>query len=591
VIKGPVDSTDFFTGPTSSTSYTGREAPMGNFYVSAFDSRGVRILSNTYSLLPAIDMSHNSNVLTSYDEYIGHAPRSYAMPKVYMTELSTNAKLVFNLQELTSEHCFGLLIPTDDISTGTNVYSKIEYGFYVKNGLIYTVEKGVKSSTSYTALINVPVEIVKSGLDIQLVYNGTVLQTYTPTGGVFAFKAGAYFTDWGTKIRIKPHNMQVLQVKIKAAVSDNSCSSTENVTVTVTFPTHTFHNTPVTSNTIKLYDQSGTPLGTDAQTLYSVPAGVYYLNGTINGYTVTQYVYAGYSTVWESQANLGTSALQATHAIGSSSVNPTTGALGYGIATGKLPAGDAGWMAFTPKSVSTADNFWLNTAALTEAPQVGMLEPPAGQMPSMIFPVSGGMLLVNNPATQTFSVRYYSPDVPILAQRNGSGVFQLSQNGTAMGSSISGYDFGYWKPSFLIRKAASGWHGIITNFKCPEQTDDIFAHMKYELDGYYHVMKNCNIRFLYNEEYNSATLTFNIYASNMTKLYDQSDFPTQVLRTGENHITLYVGDDAHCIGEGHFILEVINEKKEHFYLRFFNDSCASCSIEGEGSGGGGGDDE
>jgi hypothetical protein len=287
----------------------------------------------------------------------------------------------------------------------------------------------------------------------------------------------------------------------------------------------------------------------------------------------------GYATAWENSANINAQTAggmpPTPHAIGNSSVNPATGTFGQAIATGKLAPNTAGWMCFTPKSVSSTV-LGTNQMGLTEAPQLNGLNSVAPAFPSVLFPSTGGPMCINTPSSTAFLVAY-APNVPIVAQRDASGVFKLTQNNVPI-TTISNYYFGRWKPSFLVRRTDSGFHSILSNFPCPTSTGQ-YAHLKYELDGYYHVMSTCNVTFVYNEEYNSSALTFNIYTSDMIKQFDQSNFPTVPVALGENRISLFVGDDAHCLGTGQYILEVINAKKEHFYLRFYN-SCTTCAIHG-----------
>jgi len=102
------------------------------------------------------------------------------------------------------------------------------------------------------------------------------------------------------------------------------------------------------------------------------------------------------------------------------------------------------------------------------------------------------------------------------------------------------------------------------------------------MDGYYHIMKNGDINFVFNQEYNTANLTFNLYNSNDILIKTQANFPVQSTTNGMNYITLVVRD-SYCIGSGFFYLEVINSKNEKMYLRFFNDY-SSCTVQGEQGG-------
>lgn len=131
------------------------------------------------------------------------------------------------------------------------------------------------------------------------------------------------------------------------------------------------------------------------------------------------------------------------------------------------------------------------------------------------------------------------------------------------------------RPSGIIQlkansnKVNQGFQDVTTSFGC-SAGDEIYAGLKYKLDGYYHVMLDGKIRFEYEEEYAATDLNFNLYDQANQLVKTQADFPAYTTSHGPNMVTLDVSDDAHCIGNQYFYLEVINEKKEKLYLRFYN---------------------
>jgi hypothetical protein len=228
----------------------------------------------------------------------------------------------------------------------------------------------------------------------------------------------------------------------------------------------------------------------------------------------------------------------------------------------------------------------VNTFALNESPQYGSLDNPPFTMPVLFFNTGGGVMMINYPGNQFVTPIAYAPGNPIVVQRNAANAYKIMQQNIQRGTTINSYYPGRWKPSALVRMRESGFYGVVSNFPCSPVSTGQYAHLKYELDGYRHNMSNCNIDFVYFEEYAASQLKFTIYTSDMYKLYDQTNFPAVNVTPGENRITLYVGDNAHCIGIGTFILDVVNDKKEHFYLRFYNGSCTSCQAGGSNGGDG-----
>lgn len=590
VFGGTLDSTTFFTGPTSGLSFSFRNVPMGHYNLAAFDSRGVRIYSNTYSHLPAMTFTDRSNVAVTYNEYLSCAEPAYVSPSLYMTE-QTDGSISFVVKEITKEHAFGVLLPTDAINGGTSSYGKLEAGFLVKNGLVYTIEKGVMSTSSITALKEMELKVLKTGGNLQLIANGSVLKTIT-LPSVFEYKAGIYLAKWGISLQMKPLLLSKLPFRVSHSVTNNTCSNT-GVNLNITFPavgSGGFHGTLVSARSFQLYSTNPVAaVGTTNQSSFTnLTPGVYKISGTVTFasgavYNYIQYIYAGFLTSWGNEGNIyaqNAAGMPSTpHAIGNNTVNPVTDLYGQAVGTGILSPASAGWMCFTPSFTQSANNNWINIAMLTEAPQMDLLANPPYNMPAMFFNTGGGMLMLNNPVTQSAQIVPFSPNIPIVARRDNSGIFTLTQNGTQIGNSISGYYFGRWKPSFLIRKPQTGFYKILSDFRCPQSTGQ-YAHLKYELDGYYHIMKSGEINFVFNQEYSSSNLTFNLYNSNDVLIRTQANFPALSTTNGMNYLTLLVRD-GYCIGKGFFYLEVINSKNEKMYLRFFNDYDGCAAIEGE----------
>jgi hypothetical protein len=112
---------------------------------------------------------------------------------------------------------------------------------------------------------------------------------------------------------------------------------------------------------------------------------------------------------------------------------------------------------------------------------------------------------------------------------------------------------------------------LTTSYGCSESEQGIFAHLKYELDGYYHIMKNGKIKFIFDQEYDTDDLKFKMFNHKDILHRTDADFPIQSTTNGDNYVTIDVSDVTNCIGKGFFYLEVTNSKKEKSYLRFFND--------------------
>lgn len=91
-----------------------------------------------------------------------------------------------------------------------------------------------------------------------------------------------------------------------------------------------------------------------------------------------------------------------------------------------------------------------------------------------------------------------------------------------------------------------------------------------QLDGGYHVA-NGVLRFVYDEEYNDTDgeLRYNVYDQYNTVVATQDDIPLSV-SYGDNRLGLNIACIGLRLSKGYYILEVINEKNEKQYVRFYN---------------------
>lgn len=126
---------------------------------------------------------------------------------------------------------------------------------------------------------------------------------------------------------------------------------------------------------------------------------------------------------------------------------------------------------------------------------------------------------------------------------------------------------------------------IATSSKCTS-SNDAYAMLFDEVDGAYYTMKNGKLRFIFNQNYDTQNnLKFNIYNFLGSLQKTQANFPAVQATYGDNYITLDLTTSSGCLGEGIFVLEVISDKKEKTYLRFYNEYKA-CTPEGETPPGG-----
>lgn len=102
----------------------------------------------------------------------------------------------------------------------------------------------------------------------------------------------------------------------------------------------------------------------------------------------------------------------------------------------------------------------------------------------------------------------------------------------------------------------------------PHYCGQIFAKMDRTLRGVRYKPHSGYLYFYYDEEYDTPDqgLNYNVYSDNdpITAVLDQNIQPLTEIEYGDNRYTL----DTSMLEEGAYVLEVTNNKREKFYLRF-----------------------
>lgn len=571
----PIDSISFFRGQFPQTKYQFENLEMGEYYTAVFDSRGIRILSKKVALQASITLTSPINLVVSGTTLRSTGSNSKAEIDIFMSN-QTNGSLKSIVRQENETQFFGLLETTSTLQDENN----LKYGYSVKEGKIYTVENGILSSAYEITSKDMEIFLKQNEGNLDYVVRGKVIKTIVlPIE--YTLKGGVGFGNGNVKSDITALFLKKQPFSFNYSLASNSCGKS-SVVLSVPYPIKDVYGNPVTASDIKLYkydDLINPYIGTVSnQSLFTnLPIGFYRLKGSvtigINTYPIDRIVYAGLNMNWESSVRITSNAINGADAIGQNTVSDVLP--GRSITSSKLEHNTSGWLIFTPKTSGLHNN---NILSLTVAPTLGspIFDP---NLPNLIFSSNGSSFCTFTPNTSGvgfhMNIKNYVPNIPILIQRIENGTistFRVSQNlnPTSIFESTN-YTSLKWKPSTIINQKLTGFNDFVSSFGCTSANSDIFAHLKYELDGYYHTMVNGKIKFIFNQEYDASTLKFNIYNSMDIKIKDQTNYPVQPLTFGDNYITIDVSPEAYCLGKGFYYLEVINDKKEISYLRFFND--------------------
>ena len=575
LIGGGVDSTLYYGMSTTDTerSYSNLEA--NQYFISVFDVNGLRIVDEYHLLQGDLEFDTQTGLSASGNRISSSQTNGVGSLKFFTHEdISSTAKLT--LSDDQAEQVFGFM-DTDDTFVD---YREIEYGFYLNSGKLHTVENGVKS-TGYTSISgNVELGVVNEQGTIKLLLDGVAQDTIIDTND-FELKLGfqlqqAYPADLiytgmvgpKKKYRFMPKNPTyfdcsgttgVLKFSIKKTWSSTSCPVTYSVVnpdgVTIVNSASTTTSTPVS---ISAYN--GNPL---------IP-GMYTVSGTIDctgqsSISFSETVFLGYEVNWSTYTDYDI--------VGSHFLKRDATTLTYanGRASNILKFDEEGTIVLTPRTLQpgsinyfrfTPDNLDYQPTgnSLWNEDWLGFMNFGLGNMLVIHSAIDGVMYQENIGPYSTvrleFTTTVGNEDVEVYVDDN---LIQTISRGTSTALARAN-----------TLKLDDGFQHVVTSFGCPE-TEIMYAHLEYNLDGYYHVMKNGQINFIFDQEYDTDNLSFKIFDSDDQVVKTNTDFTAISTTHGANYLTIDVSATADCIGQGFFYLEVTNSKKEKSYIRFYND--------------------
>ena len=100
-----------------------------------------------------------------------------------------------------------------------------------------------------------------------------------------------------------------------------------------------------------------------------------------------------------------------------------------------------------------------------------------------------------------------------------------------------------------------------------------YPELRKTIDGKYYFAYEDTLKFVYNETYfkpTDAVLTFKIYDSKNSVVVNSEKIREKLpVKKGTNYYALNTGKGGIKLNKGYYILEIINDKKERFYLRFY----------------------
>lgn len=304
-------------------------------------------------------------------------------------------------------------------------------------------------------------------------------------------------------------------------------------------------------------------------TITNLPVGMYNFYGSMTVQTntgmyisvgINQPVWVGIETVWTEKIDMIT-----TPNSYSAQRNASTTSYGGVRSSNGITSGD-GWMEMSAVYGSTTNNhvYWI----IGETNPLGTFSPNSQiQFIEFMKGSGGNKIRIKYQAiggAYLYATLSSNPDDKIRVVRTGS-YLSVQKNNSA--TNIFNLPVAYTGPmNIAVRTLAEddGCLDVVSTFEC---RSEVYAKMERKLRGVKYEPIGNSLKFYVTEEYDnqSGILNYNVYAD--------GDQTNPVLSGTQQVHSLVYGDnrynlDVISLSNGSYILEVINDKKEKFYLRF-----------------------
>lgn len=499
IYNGQLDSASFFEGNISQSSYRFEHLKMGRKFVSVFDSRGVRIFDREIHLFPSIELTNHVNLGVENNRIFSSANNGSGIAEVFFNE-QDNVDIIYKIEDINKNQKMGLVNST--ISDASNLQNYV-FGFSVKNGLLYTIEQGVLSTTSNVISNDSELELRYSDSIVGFYLNGNLLKS-SQTTGEFYYKHGFSFESLGTSLNFFPNG--VSKKKYYFLINNlhyYNCNGQNGG-----FVFNALRANQTSYNYDWLIKKDGSPILSGSSqggpvTIISnctYGAGIYEIicdpqvTGVAN---FSEFVYLGYETEWGSLFNYS-NVTPNNYSLERTNIN--LGSFSYGIAENILEPNIDGWLSFNPiiSSFGTGSNNYLRLSTLNPSSvnpvlgEVGILQFKKIQGQTKIFwtgPNPGNATITSNPKVR---LKITSSNlIQIYINDNLLSSFQRPSNGAIMLRAHS-------------LKPYEGFDNIITSFDCainqPLSTIE-YAELKKDMDGGFTFALEGKLKFTFDENY------------------------------------------------------------------------------------------
>lgn len=548
-----LNESDFLEGEITATNYQETGLNSDTYVITVFDNNGVKIFSDlTYvqphhSLLSSQNLTVEGRFLKA-NEYF----QSYGSLDLFMIE---NIESDFQVRVLDSNGNGFFGVAPSNITP--NNYTQLTYGFYFSNGIVSTVKNGeLSNSQAYTENDILKIRNINNQLSLELSSNALIIDAF-PSGLVYKTSIGL---SKGVKAELIGKGGGKGSVFIAVDTHFSSCFGAFGSIEVIP---------SVSSSSVVIL---ATRLILDGLSVDNVPGNDYLFENLIPGLYLVEVDY---------NVNSGSTQTQQEYVLIESTINwanyvsttytqvnegltrNASGSSLYGAAKAnhKLTLGDntVYFRLSLPGSTNWTGVNWSDQIYSSSNLNT-MIE-------GVVFVKSSGSIIAIDLATSN-NYAVVSSNRFIYSYNNGTAVLRKSLN-LPTGPTVLSHSVSYTEPKFNVFPGlvTSGIYDVLTDMLCniPAQ----YAEVKRKITGVKYKVYLNKVLFYMNEEYldDNQFLSYKVY-NFQNRVSPELSGQTALVENDNNHGDNRYSLDVTALAAGVYLLEVENQKKEKFYLRF-----------------------
>lgn len=515
VFDPDIDSTKFYMGNVSATTFNFGDVDYDHYNIAVFDNTGKRIYEqNGVDMFPAVTLLASTNATVADNNMIRPATAANGMCEVNaFVNTYSQGSVKIKPTVLTGTQYYGFLDAGTTLTSSTN----IRYGYYLNGDRLYTIKNYVVSGSFVTVTADNYAHMNFVNDTIIFTKDTTVLDKAALTAG-YSFKFGGVMNAASRtylkikKVPIKAFYMQPITSQERTCASQTASFQFKIVGFLGSqFGSYNYQLVADNANTPTSF--TGTGSGNATTTVSNVTPGVYTLTCTQSSggspITLAYTVYVGIQAEWYSthpNYNLSPNSYSLSRM---TSLNPFT-TYSSAISSNILSAGTKGWIWFNPvvsaftqsrnDYFSIVDNF-VNTQPSSTQTYVSFRKVLATMSGGSVTIPAGTQVIWANPITGATNSAIVPATSLILIELTGTNM-NVKANGLLLVSLP--------QPAGGIRlkansnRTSEGFKDVHTTFACtPNQTIDEVSHYELGRDytaGYATAVEG-KLKFTFDEEY------------------------------------------------------------------------------------------